>query len=223
MQANITPTPLLNFGQDINTTTIGSNIGLNPIFGIIDSNLQQFRTLTNPSLAGGGIRDENIAQASITNVSTNLTMDTINQVGSVNTNSGSVENATAIVNGITTLKPNQKILFIFGAKVKPVNNQFINGSPESRMQAVLSVSTTSVFTSVLASATGTSEGHFQTVNNGVVAGGASNFFLGKNPNRGVVITFPSAGNYFVRLQGGHSGNYVNQTEISEGYISYIMN
>lgn len=221
MQANITNTPLLNFQQDINTITVGSNIGLNPIFTIIDGNFQQLRLLTNNTLAGGGLKDENIAIAGITSQSTNLTMDTVEQVGQVDTSASTNDQVTALSFSLTTPKPNQKIFFNWGGRSMPIVNN-ISGLAISASRPLfkIEVSNSATFSSILFSADANSNGHFY---NSTLSNPDTWFFFGNPTNRSKIFTATTAGTYYIRIRGGHSGNFVQTSRVVESFCSYIFN
>lgn len=208
--------PLLNFAQQIVTNTVSSNIGLNNIFAVIDANLESIRNLTDSSLAGGGISDQNIRISSISSVSTNLTMDTVIQGAIVTTAMAGADNVTAINFTITTNKPNTKIKFGWGCKVKGTTNGIVNGSAESRPQAFCQVSTNVGFTGIIFNGNVTAQNN--NYNNAL-----SSFFQGPVLYKEQVVTIPVAGVYFVRLNAGHSGNFTQQSEIGEGIVSYQFN
>jgi hypothetical protein len=221
MQANIQNTPLLNFNQNINTVTSGSNIGLNPIFSIIDSNLQQLKLLTNNTIFGGGIKDENVAIAGITSVSTNLTMDTINQIGQVDTSASTNDQVVSVSTSITVFKPNQKLHIAWGGRSQPLING-TSGTPisASRPLFTIEISSVSNFSSILATASCNSNGHFYGATAGTVD---SWFFFGNPAQKSQVFTLATAGTYYLRVRGGHSGNYVQTSRVIESFITYIFN
>jgi hypothetical protein len=56
----------LNFAQKVVTITTGADIGINNILQIIEANFDDIKRMLDPSIAGGGLKGENIQDNTIT-------------------------------------------------------------------------------------------------------------------------------------------------------------
>ncbi len=223
MQFNYSNIPLINFGQQVVSSTIGTNIGINNITGIIQSMFNSIRTLTDKTQVGGGIRDENIAVQGITNISTDLTMETVKQAGEINTNAGTQELVTVINTSVVTNKPNTKIHITWSGRCYPVVNS-TTGEPAysaSRPRFVIEISTSPTFSSILATDDVSMTGTQHNANNTI--GADSWFWHGQTGTSATVFTLSTTGTYYIRLRSGHSGNYVQTSRATSGKITYHLN
>lgn len=116
--------PILNFNQEIVTSTISNNVGLNNVINIQLQNNQAIRTLTDKNITGGGLSDDNVRQMGLTNISTNLFIDSIEQVTTQSLNvlgggSGNFSLEKVMANGtIPNVLTNKKIHFVFSGVMR---------------------------------------------------------------------------------------------------------
>lgn len=208
---------LLNTVQQIVTSTIGSNIGLNNIIQQLVINLDNIEIILDKTKPSGGIDDLNIRTAGITNVSTNLIMDTIKQVAEVDTATANISIIPIITTTVTTFKPNQKIHISIGGVSRPMNNTVVNLLSQSRprVNAVVSFNNMVVGTINLSQSNN---------NRATTAGNTDSWaFLGISAARSEVLNLATVGTYTILVEAGHSGNFAQQSRVADVYLTYFLN
>jgi hypothetical protein len=73
----------LNFAQKVVTITTGADIGINNILQIIEANFDDIKRIFDPSIAGGGLKGENIQDNTITSDKVNLSVTKAVQGGNI--------------------------------------------------------------------------------------------------------------------------------------------
>jgi hypothetical protein len=210
--------PNLNFNQEIVTSTISTNIGLNNIINIQQQNNQAIRTLTDKSISGGGLSDDNVRQMGLTNISTNLFIDSIEQVGnsslSVLTNGfGNFSANLVMANGtIANVLANKKLMFVFSSTLKvtqaPTN-------PDVDSQLFIQVSNLVSFSSILYSREISQELFKSTVNN------QPNWATRSLCGTGKYINLTNQTLYY-RLMCRMSGNSISTADFYNGICTVFM-
>jgi hypothetical protein len=210
---------LLIPNQNVNTTTVGPNVGLNFIFQAIYNYLKNdILKKFNPLAVGGGIAADNIQIAAVDSSHLNVDCDTVEQSTSLDTAAGSNEFRISINPfAITTKRPNQKIMIAWGGRVIPIVQGPSIDSAESRNVHTIKCSVNGFFTSEAFSNTVTQANpNFR----GFTPYGS--FFQGLTASKTKVFTIPTAGVYYLRLDSGHSGNFTQTSRVSECFITYAL-
>ncbi|MGL5964727.1 MAG: hypothetical protein ACRCZ2_10085 [Fusobacteriaceae bacterium] len=218
MQFTKNITPILNFNQEIRTNTSGANIGLNQIITSLDSNFDELELLTNKNLVGGGLSDENIKIAGITNISTNLLMNTVDQAGNLDVNyagTGSYSESAKIqlLNGSFTTPTTNKKVSVFS----DVGALIVSNSPDTTIAYIeLQLSTSPTFTSILTQ---------RAIYYGIT--GVPQFASRRQFPVHISTTLPTATTYYFRLRawvGGVEPNLFSATfRFLDSKATYFLN
>ena len=152
MQFNKIVVQTLAYAQRILTSTVGTELGINQLISTINGNFDALQNLTNNTLSGGGLSDENVKVNGLTNVSTNLTEDYGEQVGGLQVSvlangQGNFGNTVTPVNrSITTPTANKKVTVV-GVTEFQVTDGAAGASVNSNI--ILEMSYSSAFTSLI--------------------------------------------------------------------------
>lgn len=198
-QFNKLTAPLLNYNQKINTITVASDIGLNNIFSIYDANFEDLRRLTNNTIAGGGLSDQNISNLGISNVSTNLYTDVWIQGGDIAMNvlingAGNFAPTQILINGSLTTPVANKKVTIFSSVEWVVTDSAV--SSQVAVETRIEVSVSPTFSSILAS---------KNIRK-VVLSAANNIWTYDAISDVLLVTVPTQTVLYFRVLGLMSGN-----------------
>jgi hypothetical protein len=119
----------LNFAQKVVTITTGSDIGINNILQIIESNFDDIKRIFDPSIAGGGINGENINTQTISSKHTNFDFVEQGNQNFIAINKTAQPHVEAVVlNGaFLTTVPNKKYLVIVETAYEKADNNNLDG------------------------------------------------------------------------------------------------
>lgn len=199
MQFNKLTAPNLTTGQLINTASVGSDVGINNINAVHNSNFENLVILTNKTIIGGGLSDDNIKKASITSESTTLNTkiseQSVDMRIDTNTNgSGQFGIDRLLINDSIFVPNNNKVLnidtyFNINVLLSPINESVA-------IEYIFTFSYSPVFVSTIAT-------KFIRLK---VLKGAGNIWNFAPEYPFAPVTIPTAGVVYYRIVGTMSGN-----------------
>jgi hypothetical protein len=187
---------LLNFAQRVVTITTGADIGINNILQQINANFTDIQRMFDPKIAGGGLKGENMQEATVTNRETNLDFQQFENPAFIAVNkNGNAERSVVLNGSITTLIPNKKVIFLVENAYEKSTDVNLDGNIYG---LGVDVDTTSAFNSPNKQFKGTMYGL------GIIPESAYAFH--RRPlTTNVMFTFAKAGTYYFRVAVSHDG------------------